>query len=967
MLSQSRNKTSRNNFNNMRSPSIPSEIGPGGENFQAYFLEGSSEPVQSSSSTLGISRPSYCSPDKLDFSPVLQSQKRMVMGKSVLDKYHSPAVSSNSTSQSSPNYTSSRSSTPSETYSKNNETVKQSNQSKVQLEQAEQAVNSPFRSFRQKQRKRAIRKSEERAARIANSKNTAPFRNPIKALKLGKSSKSTKQAQSQEPEPNTRRVYDSCSSIDMNMDGSIDLQRSFPTQYENTMRTNGHVLFNNERFFTPAQQSGFSDSSSVSSRVSTDSNPLLTTHPLALSSTSSKGQALGITAAPKSSTKRIIVPHVKPSKTKNVYTIFVLLIQPSRKIFELVRLNYNPTKTTLRKLLQMVPYNSTEEALSNQVYTGFCRPNASSSSNKTLSNLSLTASVMARDGSCARIACGEVLAAIPEGYTSKETQILSRHIMKNPKMSKLLSKKNPLSRSRYSKYLKSKSNPEENSNDKGHMGIQPPNYGIQPRNSQMAYTETDMNIVSSSVMFTPLTDTIAEESSNNINDRNDYRVKKRAQSPIGKLAAKLERENTKSNLICDNSCNSSITSIHSLRRAPLSQKIVTNIEMKHKLNNLEAKVNNLEEKIPNTKLPEPRIVDDVYVDDKSEKDMSNQEVSLCASQLDAIKREAAEAARVAAEEAFSKRMEELVQTLDVSDEEKNRLLENDDMSYHSAMSFAMNGSFASLPLTKDDCDFPVSVTISAQDPPPIVEPSILSPHGSYGAYASEFTLAPSPYAPVSGVRLLTPLGPSQRRPGSLLSPIPVMTSPDTTSDFAPKASSPSKFSDSMLKHQEAVNRTMNTMNTTFTQSSDEFDDDLETSLISEAMEGFYAVTKTAVSKFVDRRKKKLSELPSKIMKHKLHLKVMSIVCLMFLSSQSMSSLSNEDTKDLNQIFNFSNYNRSLSLAEGENKKSFTILDLQQILFWFLLLTKGQHFLSESRPRRRKRRAWKSRIVPVKHF
>ena len=77
------------------------------------------------------------------------------------------------------------------------------------------------------------------------------------------------------------------------------------------------------------------------------------------------------------------------------------------------------------------------------------------------------------------------------------------------------------------------------------------------------------------------------------------------------------------------------------------------------------------------------------------------EVSLTACQLEEIKHEAAkaaaEAARNAAEEAFTKRMEELVNMLNVSEDEKNRLLDNEDMSFHLAISFVMNAAMTMTP------------------------------------------------------------------------------------------------------------------------------------------------------------------------------------------------------------------------------------------------------------------------------
>ena len=80
---------------------------------------------------------------------------------------------------------------------------------------------------------------------------------------------------------------------------------------------------------------------------------------------------------------------------------------------------------------------------------------------------------------------------------------------------------------------------------------------------------------------------------------------------------------------------------------------------------------------------------------------------------------AAEAARNAAKEAFTKQIEELVHMLDVSEDEKNRLLDNDDMSFHSAISFAMNAAMTMTPLTSStasECDFPVSVSLPVSLP-----------------------------------------------------------------------------------------------------------------------------------------------------------------------------------------------------------------------------------------------------------
>jgi hypothetical protein len=178
-----------------------------------------------------------------------------------------------------------------------------------------------------------------------------------------------------------------------------------------------------------------------------------------------KGSGLGITPPPtRSKSSRLIVPYVNPP-SNDKYTIFILVIQPSAKLFELVRVNYHPATATIKDLLDLVPGSVTEEHLKHQKHIGFCRPKGSSSSSRSIMNACMTASVMARDGTCARILCGELLIAIPEDYSGKEVQMISSRILSMPKMQRLLSKSDPIRRKVY----------KGNNNEEvvGSLGIQP--------------------------------------------------------------------------------------------------------------------------------------------------------------------------------------------------------------------------------------------------------------------------------------------------------------------------------------------------------------------------------------------------------------------------------------------------------------------------------------------------------------
>ncbi len=173
-------------------------------------------------------------------------------------------------------------------------------------------------------------------------------------------------------------------------------------------------IHDNDRFVTPGQV--FAKSSIKQKSLPQKYSP-------------EKGLGLGITPPPtRSKSSRLIVPYVTPPSI-DTYTIFILIVQPSAKLFELIRVNYHPATATIGHLMNLIPDHVSEEGLRGQEHVGFCRPHGSSSFSRNLTQ-DMTASVMARDGTCARIFCGEVIVAIPKGYTGKEVQVLSQHILK---------------------------------------------------------------------------------------------------------------------------------------------------------------------------------------------------------------------------------------------------------------------------------------------------------------------------------------------------------------------------------------------------------------------------------------------------------------------------------------------------------------------------------------------------------
>ena len=119
--------------------------------------------------------------------------------------------------------------------------------------------------------------------------------------------------------------------------------------------------------------------------------------------------------------------------------IFVLLLQPDSKLFELIQLIYPRQITTVGNILNMIPKNATEPALSNQSYTGITRP-------KKRSPDFMERSVFASEGDLPRehigLEHGEVVLAIPKGYEHVELVRLAKKILANKRIKELLERAN---------------------------------------------------------------------------------------------------------------------------------------------------------------------------------------------------------------------------------------------------------------------------------------------------------------------------------------------------------------------------------------------------------------------------------------------------------------------------------------------------------------------------------------------
>jgi hypothetical protein len=136
------------------------------------------------------------------------------------------------------------------------------------------------------------------------------------------------------------------------------------------------------------------------------------------------------------------------------FKIFILLVAPRNKIFEIIQVFYPPLETTVQVLLDSIPANATEPVLGSQTYIGLCRKNGQHL------HADMLASAAAVDletyNECAKIVRGEILVAIPKGFSALFCSRIAEPILSNPRVVKLLRKSDPLAPHKKKKRKKGK-------------------------------------------------------------------------------------------------------------------------------------------------------------------------------------------------------------------------------------------------------------------------------------------------------------------------------------------------------------------------------------------------------------------------------------------------------------------------------------------------------------------------------
>ena len=165
------------------------------------------------------------------------------------------------------------------------------------------------------------------------------------------------------------------------------------------------------------------------------------------------------------------VPITGSPSSSASFKIFLLLVAPKNKIFEIIQVFYAPLETTVHHLIQCIPPNATEPALASQPYVGMCRLDGQALDVDMMASAASSTSTTGGHVECARIIRGEVLVAIPRGYSAKFCSQIAKPILSNPKVTKLMKKSDPLAPSKNKKKKKrssrSSSSPSAPSNNGG--------------------------------------------------------------------------------------------------------------------------------------------------------------------------------------------------------------------------------------------------------------------------------------------------------------------------------------------------------------------------------------------------------------------------------------------------------------------------------------------------------------------
>ena len=119
--------------------------------------------------------------------------------------------------------------------------------------------------------------------------------------------------------------------------------------------------------------------------------------------------------------------------------IFLLLVEPKSKVFELIQLMYPRNKTKVIDLLKMIPKNATEQALATQSYVGITRPKRRADPITDLNFLASNSVFNTSGDPTAAIESGEIIVAIPALTSTKEIVVLSKQILASAHIQKLIS------------------------------------------------------------------------------------------------------------------------------------------------------------------------------------------------------------------------------------------------------------------------------------------------------------------------------------------------------------------------------------------------------------------------------------------------------------------------------------------------------------------------------------------------
>lgn len=131
-------------------------------------------------------------------------------------------------------------------------------------------------------------------------------------------------------------------------------------------------------------------------------------------------------------------PHAKAcaASLSDSVRVFVLLLQPHNKVFELIQLTYPVETTTIGDILAMIPPHATEPILAAQNYVGLTRPKKRA---PDWCDESLPASYSAKmNGHSAGFEDGNVVVALPSGYAHAELVRLAKKILSNDRIRSLL-------------------------------------------------------------------------------------------------------------------------------------------------------------------------------------------------------------------------------------------------------------------------------------------------------------------------------------------------------------------------------------------------------------------------------------------------------------------------------------------------------------------------------------------------